>query len=165
MHLVGLKNLYREPLDQFAVCLKSIGEILGYVLLLPNNTEVDHQFKLVSRGSVTDHVIPHSKFVEKFQEEDSTGSAPGRAKRRLIGPLWRSTKPRPGTRSCKALLNARIVRHTTEVTKKVPYGPTPRVQLPVWEAQGTQKHEQTQDLSSLQQAFSKDNLAVFVVSF
>ena len=34
----SVENLGREPLNQFAVRLKSIGKILGYVLLLPNNT-------------------------------------------------------------------------------------------------------------------------------
>ena len=41
LHLVGQEKLDREPLNQFIFRLKNIGEILGYALLLPNNTEVD----------------------------------------------------------------------------------------------------------------------------
>ena len=41
LHLVCLENLDREPHNQIAVRLKSIQKILGYVLLLSNNTEVD----------------------------------------------------------------------------------------------------------------------------
>ena len=41
LHLVGQKKLNRKPLNQFTFQLKSIGEILAYALLLPNNTEVD----------------------------------------------------------------------------------------------------------------------------
>ena len=59
---------------------------MGYVLLLANNTEVDYQFELVSRGSVTDHEIPHSKFVEEFQVEDSKCSLPGREERETNWP-------------------------------------------------------------------------------
>ena len=37
LHLVGQEKLDRESLNQFIFR----GEILGYALLLPNNTEVD----------------------------------------------------------------------------------------------------------------------------
>ena len=33
---------------------------------------------------MTDHEIPHSKFVEEFQVEDSKGSAPCRAERETM---------------------------------------------------------------------------------
>ena len=36
---------------------------------------------------MTDHEISHIKFVEKFPEEDSTGSAPGRAEKETDWPL------------------------------------------------------------------------------
>ena len=41
----------------------------------------------MSRRRVVDHEIPHSKFVEEFQVEDSKGSAPGRAERETDWPL------------------------------------------------------------------------------
>ena len=64
LHLVGQEKLDREPLNQFIFRLKSIGEILGYALLLANNTAVDDQLELVLRGRVTDHKILQSKYVE-----------------------------------------------------------------------------------------------------
>ena len=39
----------------------------------------------MSRGRATDQKIPHSKFVEEFQ--DSTGSVPGRAEKETDWPL------------------------------------------------------------------------------